>query len=58
MALELCTLAPLPVIHGAKIDKKDDKEHLPLLGYILVYVLPNILGINKRGDLFLGRLIK
>lgn len=52
VTLELCTLVPLSVKHGAKIGKKDNKKHLPLLGYILGYVLPNILGINKKGNLF------
>lgn len=52
MTLELCTLAPLSVKHGAKIGNKSNKKHLPLLGYILGYVLPNILGINKKGNLF------
>ena len=36
----------------SEIGKKDNKKHLPLLGYILGYVLPNILGINKKGNLF------
>jgi len=43
VTLELCTLAPLPVKHGAKIEKKRKRKHLLLLGYTLGNILPNIL---------------